>query len=821
MSKLLQKELQRRLAQAQKAAEAPKFDLQQFCFPAQRAFLEDTSRFATAVCSRRAGKCLKENTLVLTTKGAVKIQDIKVGDTVFGYNIDGSITHTKVTAVIDQGIKQVVDVRRGKNTVVSSTIDHPWVLEKNNELLLAPLKHVTDFGRTFLKRKFTNIFGGKVQVDEAYALGALLGDGCSLEGGIVISSADESVVQKTAKSLKASYRKFNANNYSWSIKGRDKKTIKYYEHWLHNKYAHEKTADFATIATWTRFSQLEFLAGLIDTDGSCSVHANRLQFRFCMQSKVVVQVVQNLLMCLFQAEANTYLDNREKYKNGPVWCLALKNNFDALRVLKELSPHMACERKKFKPEYESLFTQNQKADAYGLKNISEPYLAQCWDLTVDNESHLYLLANGTITHNTVGIAADMIDTCLKEQSVICLYVTLTAANARSILWADLKRIISDYELDVKTDETRLTVKFNRTKSEIRLGGSKDEAEIEKYRGWKLRKVYIDEAQSYRPYLKYFIDDILLPALRDLRGTLRITGTPGPILAGPFYEYTTNGLMSHHHWTAFDNPHMHNPPERDLNITLAEERAMKGISETDPGYIRETFGVWKDDPNSVVFKFSAAKNVYSSLPSDLVYIFGVDIGWSDSDAIAVLGYSMSENRTYLVHEFIKNKQTIGELVEVLEKLEAQYKPVKMVMDAGALGKKIQEEILQRYSMNLEAAEKHRKLEFIELLNDDLRTGRFQSFKGSRFQQDCALVQWDKSNPAKLQISDSYHSDSCDSTLYAWRECKHFIENNQQHKKPLPTDKSYGDYLEQQAVEAFERSQTDDWGADQDDIDALNE
>jgi hypothetical protein len=99
---------------------------------------------------------------------------------------------------------------------------------------------------------------------------------------------------------------------------------------------------------------------------------------------------------------------------------------------------------------------------------------------------------------------------------------------------------------------------------------------------------------------------------------------------------------------------------------------------------------------------------------------------------------------------------------------------MVIDAGGLGKKIQEELRPRYSINLEAAQKERKFEFIELLNDDLRTGRLKAFQRSRFEEDCYLVQWDRSNPdpTKLKVSNNFHSDICDAVLYAWRECKHF-------------------------------------------------
>jgi len=201
-----------------------------------------------------------------------------------------------------------------------------------------------------------------------------------------------------------------------------------------------------------------------------------------------------------------------------------------------------------------------------------------------------------------GIIRDMVGTCLAEKNIICLYVTITSRNARNIIWGDLKKLLEEYKIQVKTDDTRMTVVFKETGSEIRVGGAKDESQIENYRGWKLRKAYVDEAQSFRPYLRYFIDDILLPSLRDLRGDLMITGTPGPLLSGPFYEYTHSEFLSHHHWTAFDNPFMHNLERNmDLNLTLAEERQMRGITETDPSYIRETFGKWIEDLDSLVYK----------------------------------------------------------------------------------------------------------------------------------------------------------------------------------------------------------------------------
>jgi hypothetical protein len=181
---------------------------------------------------------------------------------------------------------------------------------------------------------------------------------------------------------------------------------------------------------------------------------------------------------------------------------------------------------------------------------------------------------------------------------------------------------------------------------------------------------------------------------------------------------------------------------------------------------------------------------------MTYIMGIDIGFKDADAIAILGYDSPTNAVYLVEEFVKSKQDITALVGHIERLREKYEPVKIVMDAGALGKKIQEEIRVRHSLPVEAAEKQRKFEFIKLLNDDLRTGKFKAIKGTRFEEDCSLVQYDWSTPGKLAISDTYHTDIGDAVLYAWRECKHFYKP--EVKRPKPHIDQY--MLELEAKEA---------------------
>ena len=419
---------------------------------------------------------------------------------------------------------------------------------------------------------------------------------------------------------------------------------------------------------------------------------------------------------------------------------------------------------------------------------------------------------------TVGIAADMIDAALDEEEANLLYITITQQQARAIIWSDLIKIVEEYELECKTDNVRLTITFPN-KSKIYIAGAKDRTEIEKFRGWKLKKCYIDECQSFRSYLTELINDIIIPALRDKRGQLYLTGTPGPVKAGVFYEYSQSKNWRSHHWTAFDNPYMHSPPALDLEEVLTEERIIRGIDESDPSYIRETFGKWVEDKDALVFKFSKARNLYTSLPSDgdWHYIIGIDIGYNDSDAIAVIGYNTHHKKVYLVDEHVKNKQNITQLVGAIKRYRDEYNPIRMVMDAGALGKKIQEELRMRHGLNIEAADKTRKVEFIELLNDDLRTEKFKSFKNSLFEEDCMLVQWDKDsrirNPEKPKISDTYHSDICDAVLYAWRECRHYLSEKPVIQPQRGTN-AYMDELEAKEAYECEERKKDPYGFEMD-------
>lgn len=375
---------------------------------------------------------------------------------------------------------------------------------------------------------------------------------------------------------------------------------------------------------------------------------------------------------------------------------------------------------------------------------------------------------------TVGCAADLIHTALNHSGVVSLYITLSRINAKRIIWPEILRINREYALGGKPNDTELSIRFPNS-SVIYASGAKDKSEIENFRGLPIKKAYVDECQSFRPYIEDLIDDVLSKALFDYSGTLCLTGTPGAVPAGYFHNCAQSQEWSHHAWTMLQNPWLQRKSGKTaMELILADCKRM-GVDLSHPKIQRECFGKWVIDPDALVFKYDPKKNDYEALPElagKWQHVIGVDLGFDDSDAIAVIGWSTKLKEAYLVDEIVRPKQGITELANQIDSLYRKYDPLRIVMDTGGLGKKISEEIQRRYSLPIQAAEKTRKFEYIEILNDALRTQKFYANKTSHFANDCFLVEWDKES-LQPKISDNYHSDITDAVLYAFRESLHWL------------------------------------------------
>lgn len=369
-----------------------------------------------------------------------------------------------------------------------------------------------------------------------------------------------------------------------------------------------------------------------------------------------------------------------------------------------------------------------------------------------------------------GLAIRFFNTMNKYPGATCRYLALTGDSARDIMWPVLEELDDKYKIGLKFTPSKLTV-TNPAGGKLRLYGADMKNFVRRLRGNKSPGTAVDEAQEFGTHLEYLIDDILTPMMVDFPDAwLALTGTPGPVPIGYFFDVTNKRRhgFSHHEWDLLANPYL--PDAEGFIKRLIEQKKWE---VNHPTLLREWRNKWVLDLESLWIRYKSDVNDFTDLPNHIRswnYILGIDIGWRDADAFAVLAWSEHTPATYLLEEIVTTKQDITGLRNQIEILRKQYSFHKMVIDTGGLGKKIAEELKSRYGVPLEAADKQRKQENAEILNDSLRLGNFKARANSRFAQDSYLIQidWDKSTPDRIIVKKKPHSDIIDAVLYGFKE-----------------------------------------------------
>jgi hypothetical protein len=341
-------------------------------------------------------QCLAKGTLVLTTTGIKAIEDIIVGDYVF----DEHGNPIKVLKTFNNGIKPVYTLSHRKMTMAKTTGNHVFLTKnssarkyKEEELKVSEFKRDTQIKRVELTSML-----GKVVEKHAYAIGVFLGDGCFRQFGKVISSADPEIVEHVQAVIGGDLVK-SPHNYNWRLKGSP--NCNYYNEWCKGRYAHQKTVDLDVIKSWDRTSLLNFVAGVIDTDGSVYVDKwNNLSIAAEMQACPVIEALQYAFLALWQVETSIIPNNRDKFVNGPTFTIKTATNAYTKRILKELTNYLKCPRKQWKPEYDNLTSARSDPNWTDIKVSKEIEILPTYDIHVDSDTNLYCLANGLVTHNS-------------------------------------------------------------------------------------------------------------------------------------------------------------------------------------------------------------------------------------------------------------------------------------------------------------------------------------------------------------------------------------------------------------------------------------
>jgi hypothetical protein len=764
---------------------------------------ESADKNATLVwlTSRQVGKCLEENTLVSTPQGSVKIKDIQVGSIVYGYNSLGEVSPTEVTGVHKQGKKEVIELLNRGRVVAIATKDHRWLAwdSYTKQEVEVTTEKLIGYPRYKIRREYFDSTGGDIHEPHAYALGAMLGDGYGKHSHsslrqLSISSCDNKIPEAVAKELGCYYWKINSNNFSYCISNNYKPRTKskentvllfnHYKDWCSGKKTHEKACDYEVIKTWTRESQVRFIAGLIDTDGSISItgrNNNELRLSLGMQAESVISCVKRMILDLWQIDICYLLDNREKYKNGPVHTLYLTNNFGVKRILKEISPWLATEHKQYKPEYDSFKEYNHKKEFLGVVK-GRTLSSETYDISVNNDTHLYCLANGVVTHNSTMLCLLATMTCIKKSNSIVKIVTDTKVHAQMILEPKFIEILEDCPEDLKPTyiPSKYMYQFPNG-SQIQMAGT-DGNSAERLRGAKSELVLVDEA-AFCTNLEKVVLSILRPTTTHTGGKI-ILASSAP--EDPDHDFTKfmeraeleGNLTSK---TIYDNPLL--TTEQVRNIINGY---VNGIN--NPQFRREYLNIIEKNAQTTVFpevNIDTIKEMTSNIPpmpSHYDCYVGMDLGFKDMTVIAFAHYDFKHNVLVFDGEIAKKGPEVNlkELPNEILAMEAKLytdpitgetrTPSKRVSDIMPL---VTQEIARNsgYQVVFKNADKQDRLTAINAFRTAFSEGRIKIHAGAcptivRHLINCRWKSIDDKSDFARSPDDS-HYDAAAAAYYLFR------------------------------------------------------
>jgi hypothetical protein len=350
------------------------------------------------------------DTYIATINGPKKVEDISIGDELYCYD-NGNVVKNTIISIKKSFLPG--KILKYYNYILGCFTENHEFLAVDSRYLIKRNKSILSFNKhSFILRVIleNNEYGNHNE-PHAYAIGALLGDGCSTYLGkqIYVSSQDALIPTRIKEILNAKFlRKQNGGNYTYVISNEDagfkggniggrEVVCNNYKEWCKGRKAHQKISDIKIIKTWNKFSCVKFLAGVFDTDGHVTIAKNRITIGWGMQARSVIESIQHIVFLFWQHYPTIMMNDGKHYVNGPVYDVKVRNNLFSRKILKEMSPFLVCEYKKYKPEMD--FMNGKTNPDYLQPRIFDGGYKEMYDLILDNNSSKIILSiQGAITN---------------------------------------------------------------------------------------------------------------------------------------------------------------------------------------------------------------------------------------------------------------------------------------------------------------------------------------------------------------------------------------------------------------------------------------
>lgn len=367
-----------------------------------------------------------------------------------------------------------------------------------------------------------------------------------------------------------------------------------------------------------------------------------------------------------------------------------------------------------------------------------------------------------------------------------IYVNLTFTNAINQIWKNVIERSDKIEALIKTSSKSEGMIEWANGSSLRIMGNPNNSEIEKLRGEaKVSLVVIDEF-FHQKNMDYALNEVISPLMTDRAdSTLLCIGTP-PRLAKTYGERAWNeGGWKKYHWTMWDNPYIPDPTKY-----LEDYCRDRGISKDSPFVRREYFGeIGVYDTEALVFKGrkTHSGNITEEVASGRFRLtdiaIGVDYGWTDYNSVVAVAYDRDGRKSAVFSERKFNHASVSEIVRAIS--DAYKESTKLCKKAGIIARdhvkiycdtneeSITAELVTRHKLPAFNCYKYDKAFALELLAEELRTGRMTIPEGGELDDEMANVLYkrDKDTDAiipEIDEEEGIHPDATMALLYASRK-----------------------------------------------------
>jgi phosphate starvation-inducible protein PhoH len=345
------------------------------------------------------GKAQPLTSKIATPYGYKLMSEIAIGDTVC--TPDGGTA--SVTGIFPQGVKKMYRVHLDDGDYVDACPEHLWEVVKlgipNGKSRILNTEFIKDNIATSSGRRLWAIkspqpldFKYKPVEIDPYTMGVLIGDG-GLTNSVMLSSADEEILQEVSSSLEENYHLKYYSQYDYKIvKTNRGGGSMYYDalrsYGLFGKKSYEKHIPKEYMYN-SKEVRLSLVQGLMDTDGEVERTGG---CRFTTTSKQLSldfkEIVQSLGGVCKISEKKPFFTYNGIRKAGRI-AYGISVRFTNHKDLFRLS------RKKKKAR-----TTGRLGTRRIISKVEEidPCEAQC--IMIDSPRHLYITDHSIVTHNT-------------------------------------------------------------------------------------------------------------------------------------------------------------------------------------------------------------------------------------------------------------------------------------------------------------------------------------------------------------------------------------------------------------------------------------